>query len=139
MACEAPYAEREEMITHKTLEVYQAKCNDALKQIAEAIATKEEEIELLKKRRIAVQAQLEITEELMDTEANPPIVELPFAGDKIEELHEKRLDMFDDISPDDFYKYRQENVYKKEALEGIEAIDAINEGERKEQTKPESS
>lgn len=139
MACEAPYAERAQMITYKTLEVYQAKCEDALKQIAEAIAAHEAEIELLKMRRIAAQAQLELTESLMDTEANPPISEVPLAGDKIEELHEKRLDMFDDISPEDFYEYRQENVYKKEALEGINAIDAINEEEREEQTGLESS
>jgi len=127
------------MITYKTLEVYQAKCEDALKQIAEAIATKEEEIELLEMRRIAAQAQLELTESLMDTEANPPISEVPLAGDRIEEFHEKRLDMFEDVSPEDFYQYRQENVYKKEALEGVKAIDAINEEEREEQTGLESS
>lgn len=116
-------------MTYTQLEIYQDKCIDALEQIAEAIATKEEEIELLKMRRIAAQAQLEIVEELMDTKTNPPIQELPFAGEEIEELHDKRLDMFEDVEPEDFYKYRQEGVYKREAMKYIDGIDAINEQE----------
>lgn len=115
------------MIPYKTLELYQKKCEDALGAIDNAINTKEEEIAHLKKQRIAAQAQLEIVSELMAEEH--PISELPFAGDKIEELHEKRLEMFADVEPEDFYKYRQEAVYKTEAAEYIDAIDADNKKE----------
>jgi len=121
------------MITYKTLEVYLAKCKDALERATAAHKKAQDDIAELEKHRdhiwdqmIAVQAQKELTLELMDIENNPPTIELPFAGEAIEEMFEARLEGPDGLTPKEMHKDRQEMTYLREALEAIDDIDAIN-------------
>jgi len=122
------------MIPFKTLEAFLEKCEGAYEDVRKARDDKLESIKQLEKDRglmrdqlIAISAQMDTLKELMNIQDNPPLVEIPMAPEEdIEELFDKRLDMFEGIGPDEFYKKRQENTYKKEAMRMVEDLDAIN-------------
>jgi len=123
------------MVTYKTLEVYLEKCREGLGQINSKIAEVTQEIDSLAQYRtelreqaFTVLGQINTLTELMDVESNPPIVEVPIAGDKIEELHDKRLEGPEGLSRDEVKKTRQD-VYKFEAEQAVEQIDAANRSE----------
>jgi hypothetical protein len=121
------------MVTYKTLEVYLAKCDVvlenldvAMKELEISIAEQQEELSHHRDRAIAAKAQRELTMELMDIGNNPPVVELPFAEDKIEELFDARLEGPDGLTEEEVKEDRQEMTYLREALQAVEDIDATN-------------
>jgi phage shock protein A len=121
------------MVTYKTLEVYLAKCETvlenldvAMKELEISIAEQQEELSNHRDRAIAAKAQRELTMELMDIDNNPPIVELPFAEDKIEEMFDARLEGPDGLTEEEVKEDRQEMTYLREALQAVEDIDATN-------------
>ena len=115
------------MITYETLKTYKEKCEAALGEVSDAIVEARESLEMLEKQQIAIEAQIETLNNLMNTEENPPIVELPFAGpDDIEKVFDKRLETYDGSPPEEIYGERQDNVYLKEAMEAVDKLDAAN-------------
>ena len=118
------------MVTYKTLEEWANKCRKALVEVELAHRNTEEQLGLLANQLIAVTTQIEMLEQLMDTENNPPTIELPFAGDGIEELFDKRLDGPEDLSQEEVHKNRQEHAYLREAMDSAKDIDAINTEEQ---------
>jgi len=115
------------MITYKTLEVYLERVEIALAAIEEGIVRHERGLKDLKEQRIAVAAQVETLQNLMDVEENPPIVELPMAGpESIEEHFDKRLETHDGSTADEVYQKRQDKVYHSEAMETVEVLDEAN-------------
>lgn len=114
------------MITYETLKTYKDKCKGALQEVVDAIAEAEKSLEMLGRQGIAITAQIETLETLMDREGSPPIVELPFVGpEDIEEMFDKRLDTHDGSSKEEAYQERQD-VYRIEAMESVEALDELN-------------
>jgi 2-keto-3-deoxy-L-rhamnonate aldolase RhmA len=118
------------MVTYKTLEEWVNKCRKSLREVELAHRNAEEQLALLANQRIAITAQIETLEQLMDIENNPPAVELPFASDKLEELFTERLSGPEDLSAEEVYKDRQEHAYLKEAVSAAKDIDAINREEQ---------
>jgi len=122
------------MIPFKTLETFLEKCEKAYTDVQKAredklelIKQAEESRGLMRDQLIAIDAQIGTLKELMNIQDNPPLVEIPVASDEeIEELFDKRLDMFDGITAEKFYQDRQDNTYKKEAMKMVEDLDAIN-------------
>ncbi len=121
------------MITHVYLEEFLTKCEDALLQVREAqrdaneqLALAQENIRILEDQTVAVDAQVLTTKMFMDSYNNPSSSEIPFGGDKIEELFDKRLEGRDGESREDTRKDRQK-VYLKESMDIIEEVDALNE------------
>jgi hypothetical protein len=120
------------MITYVHLQDFLDKCRDALQQTQEEYQKRlekrkhiDEDIRISEDQIIAIEAQILTIEQLMDVEANPPKSELPFAGDDIEELFDKRLEGSDGATEEELLEQRQE-VYKAEALDQVEMIDALN-------------
>lgn len=115
------------MSTHKTYEVYKARCK---------IVFKEKEDELEKARALVRQLELDLAsingqiitlETLMNVEENPPIVELPFSGERpIEEMYDTRLDGPMGANYETIRKGRQEGAYLTEAMDSVEYLDAAN-------------
>lgn len=112
------------MTFHDTLQTYKNKAEASLKQVIDSIDSTKEALEMLEKQGIAITAQLETIDELMNA---PPVVELPYAGEEnIEELFEKRLDTHDGTAVEEVFEDRQENVYFKEAMDTVEKLDEHN-------------
>ena len=118
------------MVTYKTLEVWMSKCKKGLSEVELAHRNTKDALEGLSNQRIAITAQIEMLETLMDTVANPPTVELPFANGEIENLFEERLSGPEGLSAEDVHKNRQEHAYLKEAMSAAKDIDAINREEQ---------
>ena len=118
------------MVTYKTLEEWANKCRKALGEVELAHRSTEDQLGLLASQRTAITAQIEVLEQLMDVENNPPIVELPFANDQVEALFTERLSGPEDLSPEEVHKNRQEHAYLKEAMAAAKDIDAINKEEQ---------
>jgi hypothetical protein len=114
------------MVTYKTLEDYLEKSQKALQEVQEADEEARKARDHYRDQMIAIQSQIELTQQLMDVESNPPHVELPFAQDAIQVLFDNRLEGPDGLTPEEVLKDRQEGVYLREALETVEQIDAIN-------------
>lgn len=121
------------MITYVQLEDFLTKCktgleqvNAAYKQTLEELAVIEQTKRMQEEQAIAIESQILTIEQLMDTENNPPKSELPFAGEEIEELHDKRLDGRKDMTPKEAHQER-EDVYLMESLDTVEQIDELNE------------
>lgn len=117
------------MITYETLEAYKNRCEVALGQVADGLAEAHEAIKLLEKQQIAIQAQIETLNDLMDIKKNPPVVELPLAGERIEEVFERRLETHTGESDADVFGARQDTVYRTEAMEAVEKLDEANRDE----------
>jgi len=124
------------MVTYKTLEDYLQKCKTNMMDVQkkhkdqlEVIKEAEEQRDVLRNHLIAIQAQIETLQQLMDVEKNPPHIELPMAEDKIEEMFDERLEGPEGLSESDTRKARQD-VYLKESLDAVEDIHAINTEEQ---------
>ena len=114
-------------IPYKTLEVYHEKVTDALGQVEARIAECKQLLFELERQEIAINAQIETLEQLMNEK---PIVELPFAGEEnIQERFENRFKLHEDLSPEEVYEKRQDTVYFNESMESVEALHAANESE----------
>jgi len=124
------------MVTYKTLEEWMSKCKKGLSEVELAHRNTKDALDVLSDQRIAVTAQIEMLETLMDTVANPPTIELPFAGDEIENLFEERLSGPEGLSPEEVHKDRQEHAYLREAMASVKDIDAVN---REEQSSRENA
>ena len=118
------------MVTYKTLEEWANKCRKSLVEVESAYRNTEEQLDRLANQRVAITAQIETLEQLMDIENNPPIVELPFANDEIETMFENRLSGPEGLAPDEVHKDRQKHAYLKEAMSAAKDIDAINKEEQ---------
>jgi len=130
------------MVTWETLSDWMKKCLDAKNTIVGQLKATEEELEKKEayKRRlqdhmIAVNAQIETLEQLMDIEKNPPHVELPAAGPDLEKSYADRLKGWDNRDEMDMYKERQEKTYRREAQDLVEQIHAVNESTKREDAK----
>jgi len=113
------------MITYKTLEVYFKKCEDAKDQVEKELLSAKEHLRHMEDQKVAITAQMDTIKQLMDAE-NPPVIEIPAGGDKIEELFDERLGKAGLPGEEELRKMRQEGVYKSEALGIVDQIDDIN-------------
>jgi len=121
------------MTTYETLKTYKDKCEVALGQVVDGLVEAHESIKLLEKQQIAIQAQIETLDDLMNVEENPPIVEVPLvAPEDIEEMFDKRMETHDGSSPEGVYAARQDNVYRGEAMAAVEVLDAANRAKSEE-------
>ena len=123
------------MITLKTLELYLEKCKDAEGQVVAARAEKYEQIRALESEREALLDQLKVISgqqavlgDLMNIGENHN-VELPFAGDDIEELHDTRLEGYKGKSLEEVRKFREDKAYSRESMEIVGQIDESNRAE----------
>lgn len=120
------------MVTYETLKTFKDKCDAALEEVAKSLDAARADVEMLNKQGVAISAQIDTLEQLMDVENNPPIVELPFVGDgDIEEAFSKRLETHEGKPEEEVYKDRQV-VYKGEALETVDALDVLNNNASKD-------
>ena len=115
------------MTFHDTLQAYKDKCESSLNQILESIDETKEALVMLEKQGIAVTAQLETLNDLMNT---PPVVELPLIEpDDIEEMFDKRMETHDGGTEEEVLRVRQDTVYREEAMESVDKLDEINRTE----------
>jgi phage shock protein A len=114
------------MVTYKTLEVFLEKCKKALEEVEQELEKAKKDVRSYENSTVAIEAQISTLTQLMDVENNPSTVELPKAGDKIEELFDKRLGDPELPLADEMRAMRQEGVYKDEAMSSIEALDESN-------------
>ena len=115
------------MVTHKTLEVYLAKVKKMQSDVETAVSDMQKQLAVYDKTQIALQAQIETLEQLMDYDNNQPEVEVPLLGDDIEEMHDNRLEGPEGLSRAETKQERQE-VYLGEAMNNARSIDAANTG-----------
>ena len=109
---------------NKRLEEYLEKCKNGQEEIAKALEAAEGAVLRLERQEAVVYGQIMAIEQLIDA---PPITEMPIVDEKmIEEAHDKRLDMFDGVTPEEFLEDRKEVVYKRDAMDHVDTIDAIN-------------
>lgn len=115
-------------ITVDTVETWLVRARAGLEKVVHERLSMEEHIEILDKQEIAITAQIETLESLLDFD-NPQVVGLPHGNDKMEELHENRLKGPDGLEYDEVKEKRQE-VYFRESVEAADDIDGINTEER---------
>jgi len=124
------YYQGEEMTTHATLEAFLEKCKDAQQEVANLVVEAREAVEQYERQAAVIYGQIAAIEYLMDYDNNAPVAEVPIVDEEtMEDAHKKRLDMFDGITPEEFLEDRKEVVYKKEAMDFVDTIDAINNEE----------
>ena len=115
------------MTTHKTLEVYLERCKEAQKEIDELLDSAKADVAIYERQQAVVHGQIMTLEQLMDYDNNLPIVEMPLVEEgEMEKAHDKRLDMFEGVTPGEFLEDRKEVVYKREAMDFVDTVDAIN-------------
>ena len=118
------------MTTHATLEAYLGRCVTAQEKIIELLEGAKDLVEHYERQVAVVYGQIRALEYLMDYDNNGPVVEVPVVDEKVmRKAHVKRLDMFDGVTPEEFLEDRKETVYKKEAVDFVDTIDAINSEE----------
>ena len=117
------------MVTYATLETYLNKCKAELEGVNTLLEATKKDLALYENSSISIRAQIMTLEQLMDTENNKPIVELPYAEDEIEKMFKARLDGPKELSPEEVHKDRQTNSYLREAMSAVKDIDAINREE----------
>jgi len=120
------------MITLKTLELFLEKCNSAEAEVVKARAEKFDQIKRLEGERAALLDQLKVIAGQMSA-INDLInigehhaVELPFAGDEIEEMHEKRLEGYKGQSAEEVRRFREDAAYRRESMDIVEQLDEAN-------------
>ena len=114
------------MATHKTLEDFLEKCKGAKSKVDRELSTAREQLRYLEDSSVAIQAQIETLEQLMDSET-PQKVEIPAAGEgEIEKLFDERLGKAELPNEEEMRSMRQEGVYKREASEIVDQIDEAN-------------
>jgi len=117
-------------VTNKVLENYMEKCVKGQEQISAALEKARADVEFYEKQAAVIYGQIKTIEYLMDNDEVVPVVEVPIVDEEaMDAAHEKRLSMFDDTTPEEFFKGRQNSVYKNEAMDFVETIDAINNEE----------
>ena len=118
------------MVTHKTLEHYLQKCNEGQEKVYVALEKAKTDAAFYERQAAVIHGQIAAIEHLMDYDNTVPIVEVPIVDEEtMENAHEKRLNMFDDTTPEEYFEGRQDAVYKKEAMDFVETIDTINNEE----------
>ena len=118
------------MPTHETIEAYLDKVLKAQAEVDAAVRQAKEALSTLESQSLVIVGQVAVLEDLMDLDNLTQVVEVPIVDEEtIEKAHEKRLDMFDNTTPEEFFKGRQASVYKREAMDFVETIDSINNEE----------
>ena len=122
------------MVTYETLVTYLNKLDEAYKATNKAYQTQLAQIKITqgyasenRDRLIAIDAQRITVKELMDIEKTPPVVDLPFAGDEIQELYDNRLKGNQDVSEDELLAFRQDDIYSLESEHTAEFLHELNE------------
>jgi hypothetical protein len=122
------------MTYHNTLTAYLKKCQEAHDAIVAKRKEEYDQIVVLEQARkeqrdqlLVVSGQIAALEALLDPDINHA-VELPFAGDDIEELHDKRLEGQDGLDQDEVRKFREQHAYLRESTGIVEQIHEANEG-----------
>lgn len=114
------------MIPYKTLEAFKARCEEGLEQVKAQRKSQEEELATLKRQEAYIEGEIYAIEQLMSMPNQEKVVELPFAGDEIEKLFEERLETYPGMTPGEVYKERRDVAYRKEAMDAVEMLDAVN-------------
>jgi len=118
------------MPTHETVKAYLDKVLAGQAEVAAAVKQAQENLSLLESQSLVITGQVAALENLMDHDNLTPVVEVPIVDeDAMEKAHEKRLDMFDDTTPEEYFQGRQDSVYKREAMDFVKTIDSINNEE----------
>ena len=112
-------------ITVDTVEAWLKKARDGLNEVLEAKTTAEESLIMHGKQIIAITAQIETLEALIDFDNNPQVIGLPKAGELLEELYDNRLEGPDGLEIEEVKEVRQD-VYSREALVSAEELHAAN-------------
>ena len=108
----------------KRLEEYLEKCKKAQGETEAALVAARTAVENLERQSAIVYGQVMALEQLMDAS---PLTEIPIVDEEmIAKAHDKRLDMFDGVTLEEFLEERKEVVYKREAMDFVDTIDAIN-------------
>ena len=84
-----------------------------------------EDVRVLESQSHIIYGQRMTLEQLLDYDSVPPTIEYPEAGEKIEEMHEKRLQGPQGLSEEETLKERKD-VYFEEAMNNAREIDAVN-------------
>jgi len=119
------------MIPYETLKTWLEKCQAGLQEVITAQDAAVKSVRDLERQRATVEGQIYILEQLIDIENNPPTVELPFAKEKIQEMYDQRLSDHAE-KREEVYQTRQENTYKREAMDTALQIDHVNRIEKED-------
>jgi DNA repair exonuclease SbcCD ATPase subunit len=114
------------MTYHNTISAYLKKCQDAATEIEESLENLETTRKAQRDQLMVVSGQIAALEALLDPDLNHN-VEMPFAGDDIEELHAKRLEGQDGLDQDEVRKFREKHAYVRESAGIVEQIHESNE------------
>lgn len=118
------------MPTHETIKAYLDKVLKGKAEVDASVKLAKENLATLESQSLVMEGQIVTLENLMDHDNLTPVVEVPIVDEEtMEAAHEKRLNMFDDTTPEGFFEERQASVYKREAMDFVETIDAINNEE----------
>ena len=99
-------------ITVDTVEAWLKRARDGLNEVLEAKTTAEESLIMHGKQIIAITAQIETLEALIDFDNNPQVIGLPKAGELLEELYDNRLEGPDGLEIEEVKEVRQD-VYTR--------------------------
>ena len=119
------------MIPYETLKTWLEECQAGLQEVITAQDAAVKSVRDLERQRATVEGQIYILEQLIDIENNPPTVELPFAKEKIQEMYDQRLSDHAE-KREEVYQTRQENTYKREAMDTALQIDHVNRIEKED-------
>ena len=112
-------------ITIDTVEAWLKRAREGLSEVIEAKAAAQESLMVNEKQIIAITAQIETLETLIDFDNNNQVIGLPEAGELVEELYDNRLDGPEGLEVEEVKGLRQ-NVYMREALGSAEELHAAN-------------
>jgi len=112
-------------ITIDTIEAWLKRARDGLAEVVEAKVAAQESLAVNEKQIIAITAQIETLETLIDFDNTNQVIGLPEAGELIEELYDDRLDGPEGLGVEEVKEARQE-VYLGEALASAEELHAAN-------------
>ena len=112
-------------ITIDTVEAWLKRAREGLSEVIEAKAAAQESLMVNEKQIIAITAQIETLETLIDFDNNNQVIGLPEAGELVEELYDNRLEGPEGLEVEEVKGLRQD-VYLREALESAEELHAAN-------------
>ena len=112
-------------ITVDTVEAWLKRARDGLNEVLEAKTEAEQSLIVHEKQIVAITAQIETLETLIDFDNTNQVVGLPEAGELVEELYDNRLEGPEGLEVEEVKGLRQD-VYLREALESAEELHAAN-------------
>ena len=120
----------DDMPTHETIKAYLDKVLAGKAEVDVAVEQARENLSTLESQSLVITGQIVALENLMDHDNLTPVVEMPIVDEEtMSAAHDKRLNMFDDTTPEEYFEGRQDAIYKREARDFVETIDSINNEE----------